>query len=185
MYLHHDKHYAGQVRGVNKALDACGLVINSYEELARDIMPLVGTISRPIECPISWPSLVRSVRNSGGGAYNHNLFWAILTPPSKSDVSDIGEALLNQIEATWGSLEDFKDTFSKAALSVFGSGWAWLVFDGSMLRIITTANQDNPLMSLDTFLCTDKFPGIAYDCKDLKEAGQCWDSFVVPAGNCL
>eukprot|EP01023_Acetabularia_acetabulum_P017738 TRINITY_DN188_c0_g1_i1.p3 TRINITY_DN188_c0_g1~~TRINITY_DN188_c0_g1_i1.p3 ORF type:complete len:140 (+),score=21.72 TRINITY_DN188_c0_g1_i1:461-880(+) len=79
----------------------------------------------------------------------------------------------------------FKETFTKAALSVFGSGWAWLVYDGEMLHILTTANQDNPFMKLDQFRCTNTNPGITTTCTQLAEDGKCWDSYVVPSGNCL
>eukprot|EP01025_Chloroclados_australasicus_P041116 TRINITY_DN4337_c0_g1_i1.p1 TRINITY_DN4337_c0_g1~~TRINITY_DN4337_c0_g1_i1.p1 ORF type:complete len:283 (-),score=32.60 TRINITY_DN4337_c0_g1_i1:224-1072(-) len=185
MYLHHDAHYAGQVRGVNNALDACGLNINSYERLATTILPLIGTGQAPSQCPGIWPTLVNTVRNAGGGAYNHQLFWSILTPGDSSSTDDIGEELIGAIESRWGDFESFQSEFDSACLSVFGSGWCWLVLDASGLEIVTTPNQDNPLMSLDIFECTDTPPSAQFTCEEQKGFGQCWENFMVPAGNCL
>ncbi len=86
-----------------------------------------------------------AVRNMGGGYYNHNLFWANLSP-APGEPSD---ALKNALDASFGSIAAFQEAFSKASSSVFGSGWTWLVLaDGGKLEIVSTANQDNPLMDV-------------------------------------
>jgi Fe-Mn family superoxide dismutase len=83
------------------------------------------------------------LRNNAGGYYNHKLFWELLSP----EKSEPNEALLKALETSFGSFESFKEAFSKAALSRFGSGWAWLCKkDDGSLEIISTGNQDNPLM---------------------------------------
>eukprot|EP01023_Acetabularia_acetabulum_P001586 TRINITY_DN10615_c0_g1_i5.p1 TRINITY_DN10615_c0_g1~~TRINITY_DN10615_c0_g1_i5.p1 ORF type:complete len:284 (+),score=53.54 TRINITY_DN10615_c0_g1_i5:110-961(+) len=185
MYLHHDKHYAGQVRGVNSALSECGLEINSYNSLASLVLPLIGTNTAPAACPDIWPNLVSRVKNSGGGAYNHNLFWSILSPKKMSRVKDISDGFMEQIDKKWGSFEAFQDDFTSASLSVFGSGWCWLVLGKNGLEIVTTANQDNPLMSLETLECTDIAPDAYFTCEEQKLYGKCQEQFMVPDGKCL
>lgn len=126
MEIHHTKHHAGYTDNLNKALEGVDTNNASIEEILREIdmsnMPL---------------------RNNAGGYYNHKLFWEILS----KDQTHISEKLQQAIDKNFGSFESFKETFSKAALSRFGSGWVWLCKkqDGS-LEITTTGNQDNPLM---------------------------------------
>jgi Fe-Mn family superoxide dismutase len=86
----------------------------------------------------------KAVRNNGGGYYNHSLFWNIMNPEGKGALSgELKEAIL----AAFGSFEDFKTAFSKAAATQFGSGWAWLcVHKGGKVEVCSTPNQDNPLM---------------------------------------
>jgi len=87
----------------------------------------------------------KAVRNNGGGFFNHSLFWSVMNPTNKGELS--GE-LKAAIEAEFGSVDGFKDAFSKAAATQFGSGWAWLcVHKGGKVEVCSTANQDNPLMS--------------------------------------
>jgi Fe-Mn family superoxide dismutase len=86
-----------------------------------------------------------AVRNNGGGHWNHSFFWQLLAPASGKQPS---ATLLKQIQADFGSLDTFKSEFAKAATSRFGSGWAWLTWNGSKLVISSTANQDNPLMDV-------------------------------------
>lgn len=86
----------------------------------------------------------KAVRNNGGGYYNHSLFWEVINPANKGELS--GE-LKNAINDAFGSFDGFKSAFSKSAATQFGSGWAWLcVKKGGELEVCSTANQDNPLM---------------------------------------
>ena len=128
MELHHSKHHQTYVDKLNGAIDqAPELQGKTVEELITD---LVGV-----------PESVRTiVRNHGGGHYNHTLFWQCLSPVSSKSPS--GE-LLGALETKYGSFQAFVDAFSASALGVFGSGWVWLMPD---LSIVTTPNQDSPLM---------------------------------------
>lgn len=129
MELHYTKHHQTYVDKLNAAVEqAPELQGKSLEELITHLDTA--------------PEAVRTaVRNHGGGHYNHTLFWQCLSP--KSDKSPSGE-LLSSLEAKYGSFQGFVDEFSTKALGVFGSGWAWLQPD---LSIVTTPNQDNPLMN--------------------------------------
>ena len=130
MEIHHDKHHGTYVTNLNNAL------ANSADLQSKSIEDLVKNLS-------SLPDAVRTaVRNNGGGHLNHSVFWTQLKPGG----SQPGGTLLQALDSTFGSLDSFKDAFSKAGLGRFGSGWAWLVIDGSgKLAITSTANQDNPL----------------------------------------
>lgn len=128
MEIHHDKHHGTYTSNLNAALQGSPLEGKSIEDVLKNIS------AQPV-----------AVRNNGGGYYNHNLFWEIMTPGgAKQPEGD----LLKSIEATFGSYQGFKDAFTKAALTRFGSGWAWLVKQGESLVISSTPNQDNPLMDL-------------------------------------
>lgn len=129
MELHYTKHHQTYVDKLNAAIDqARELQEKSLEELLTQLDKA--------------PEAVRTaVRNHGGGHYNHTLFWQCLSPNSGQNPS--GE-LREALEAKYGSFQGFVDEFSVKALGVFGSGWAWLMPD---MSVITTANQDNPLMS--------------------------------------
>ena len=125
MEIHHSRHHKAYVDNLNKAV---GTSTKSIEEL-------LATIStQPV-----------AVRNNGGGHWNHSFFWQLLAPATGKQPSAL---LLKQIQADFGSLEAFKVEFAKAATSRFGSGWAWLTWNGSKLVISSTANQDNPLMDV-------------------------------------
>ncbi len=125
MEIHHDKHHAAYTTNLNAAIEGTDLEGLSIEDI------LVKGIDKP------------AVRNNGGGFYNHNLFWQIMAPNAGGAPSgDLAAA----IDSTFGSFEAFKDEFSKAAATRFGSGWAWLCVQGGQLSICSTANQDNPLM---------------------------------------
>jgi len=128
MTIHHDKHHAGYVNNLNKALEA-------HPELAeKSVAELLADLN-------SLPEDVRTaIRNNGGGHWNHSFFWPLL----KKDVPAKG-ALVDAITAQWGSLDAFKEAFAKSAATRFGSGWAWLVKVGDKLAITSTANQDCPL----------------------------------------
>lgn len=133
MYIHYNNHHAAYARNLNASLE-------KYPKLQKkDIQYLLKNIS-------SMPSeeLQISIRNNGGGYYNHNLFWSMLAPAGTARIS---EKFMGVIEANFGSFHEFKSAFEKEALSRFGSGWVWLIKDKQgNLRIMSTPNQDNPLM---------------------------------------
>ena len=131
MRIHHDKHHAAYVNNLNAALEkAPELQGKSIEELIADLS--------------SVPEEIRTaVRNNGGGHANHTMFWEIMGPNGGGQPTG---ALADAINAAFGSLESFKEQFAKAGVGRFGSGWAWLVADGGKLEIVSTPNQDSPLM---------------------------------------
>jgi Fe-Mn family superoxide dismutase len=131
MEIHHGKHHATYVAKLNAALE-------KHPELAQksveDLLKSLDTL----------PSEVRTaVRNHGGGHFNHSLFWKIMAPGAGGSPSG---ALAAAIDTAFNGLAGFRDQFSNAAANLFGSGWAWLVVDGSKkLSIVTTPNQDSPI----------------------------------------
>tara|TARA_B100001179_G_C18593492_1_gene405904 strand:+ start:1186 stop:1806 length:621 start_codon:yes stop_codon:yes gene_type:complete len=126
MEIHHQKHHGGYVKKLNQACVDNNLDCERIEDL----------FERMSELP-------DEVRNNAGGHYNHTIFWSLLDDNMSAPDGD----LLSQINEAFGNLENFKAEFTKAALEVFGSGWAWLVaHDDNTLEIVTTKNQDNPLM---------------------------------------
>ncbi|VAW20120.1 Superoxide dismutase [Mn] [hydrothermal vent metagenome] len=128
MEIHHTKHHAAYTNNLNNAVRGTGLE-------GKDIEELFAQVSKH-------PT---AVRNNGGGFYNHNLYWEIMTPGGPESPEG---GLLSAINKSFGSVGNFKDTFAKAALTRFGSGWAWLVKNDSGLVISSTPNQDNPLMDI-------------------------------------
>jgi Fe-Mn family superoxide dismutase len=131
MHFHHDKHLKTYVDNLNKSLENYPCYQKwSLKELVKYYKRLPMQLQTPI-------------KNNAGGVYNHNLFFELLSPESKLDMSS---NLVKRIEKDFGSFENFKNQFKNIALSVFGSGYAWLVKDmHGKLSIITTANQDTPL----------------------------------------
>ncbi|HLN72423.1 MAG: superoxide dismutase [Methylococcaceae bacterium] len=128
MEIHHDKHHGAYTSNLNAAVQGTDLEGKSIEQILKNIS------AHPV-----------AVRNNGGGFYNHNFFWEIMTPGgAKQPEGDLQKAM----DATFGSYQNFKEAFTKAALTRFGSGWAWLVKQGESLVISSTPNQDNPLMDL-------------------------------------
>lgn len=126
MEIHHGKHHAAYTNNLNAAIAGTELEGKSIE----DIMKLCK--DKP------------AVRNNGGGYYNHNLFWEIMSPNGGGNPSgDLAQA----INDAFGTFENFKDEFSKAAATRFGSGWAWLCVTNGKLDVCSTPNQDNPLMA--------------------------------------
>tara|TARA_B100001093_G_scaffold504320_1_gene559990 strand:- start:31021 stop:31626 length:606 start_codon:yes stop_codon:yes gene_type:complete len=126
MEIHHSKHHAGYTAKLNAAVLGSALENQDIEELLSNL-DMSNT----------------ALRNNGGGYFNHNLFWEILSP----EATEMSAELSAAINASFGSLDDFKVAFSNAAATRFGSGWAWLcVHHGGKLEICSTANQDNPLM---------------------------------------
>ncbi len=130
MNIHHTKHHQAYITNLNAALDKHPELANkSLEDLLSDLNAV--------------PEDIRmAVRNHGGGTWNHNLFWEIMGP--KMGGSPSGE-LTKALEGSFGSFDAFKEEFTKAATTRFGSGWAWLVQKGDGLAIVSTANQDTPL----------------------------------------
>ncbi len=132
MELHHDKHHGGYVANLNKALE------KAPEFFDWDIHDILRNINQVPE------SIRTNVRNNGGGHANHALFWQILAPGGAKSPSG---KLASEINLTFGSFDSFVEKLSNAAISQFGSGWGWLVVDGSgKLQVYTTPNQDSPLM---------------------------------------
>lgn len=132
MQIHHDGHHAAYVNNLNKALESAP---EFYEWSIERILRNINTIPESIRT---------AVRNNGGGHANHSMFWEILAPGGAKSPAG---SLLAEIERTFMSLDGFKDKFSTAAATRFGSGWAWLVVDNDKkLQVYSTANQDSPLM---------------------------------------
>ena len=132
MGIHHDKHHAAYTSNLNKAVE-------SHPELAgKSIAELLSSLD-------DLPSSIRTaVQNNGGGFANHSLFWSIMSPDGGGAPS--GE-LAGAIDEAFGSFDSFKETFTKAGMTRFGSGWAWLYVDASgKLAVTSTPNQDTPLM---------------------------------------
>jgi superoxide dismutase, Fe-Mn family len=131
MEIHHDKHHGTYVTNVNKAIAGkADLEKKSVEDLIRNLSVV--------------PEDVRGVvRNNGGGHANHSMFWKILAPKAGGLPSG---KLGDDLKGAFGSFDAFKEKFEGAGLSRFGSGWVWLVVNGGKLEIVSTANQDNPLM---------------------------------------
>jgi superoxide dismutase, Fe-Mn family len=142
MEIHHGKHHNAYVTNLNKALESApNLASKTVEEL------LANT------CAIVPDAIKTAVRNNGGGHINHSMFWQILAPGAGG--APVGN-LAAAIASTFGSFDAFKEKFSAAATTRFGSGWAWLVKTGSAIDVYSTANQDSPVME-------GKFPVIGLD----------------------
>ena len=127
MEIHHSKHHNGYTTKLNGAIEGTDLAGNSIEDILNGLDMSNG-----------------AVRNNGGGFYNHRLFWTVMSPNGGGEpTGEVATAISN----AFGSFEEFKNAFSKAAATQFGSGWAWLcVKKGGELDVCGTPNQDNPLM---------------------------------------
>ena len=128
MEIHHSKHHQAYTNNLNAAVDNTELAGKSIEEIFSNVSKLA-------------PAL----RNNGGGFYNHNLYWDVMTPGGPAGPEG---KLLESINGSFGSFDLFKEAFTKAAVTRFGSGWAWLVQKGDNLIVTSTPNQDNPLMDV-------------------------------------
>ena len=127
MEIHHSKHHAGYTNNLNNAIAGTDLEGKTIEDILNNL-----------------EMTNAAVRNNGGGFYNHDLFWKIMLPNGGGEPT--GE-VTSAINSAFGSYENFKDVFSKAAATRFGSGWAWLcVHKGGKVEVCSTPNQDNPLM---------------------------------------
>jgi Fe-Mn family superoxide dismutase len=126
MEIHHGKHHAAYVSKLNGAIEGTEMEGKSIDDLMQNHTDNA------------------AVRNNGGGHFNHTLFWSVMSPNSGGEPSG---ALADAIKEAFGSFEDFKTSFSNAAATRFGSGWAWLcVHPGGKVDVCSTANQDNPTM---------------------------------------
>jgi len=133
MEIHHGKHHAAYVKNLNTALEG-------KEDLsAQALEALLANLSK-----VEDKALQTTLRNNGGGHWNHAFFWETLSPADKSGKPS-GQ-LSKAIESSFGSMDAFKTAFSEAATKRFGSGWAWLVLKDGKLLVTSTPNQDNPLM---------------------------------------
>tara|TARA_Y100000588_G_scaffold2602_1_gene3609 strand:- start:699 stop:1301 length:603 start_codon:yes stop_codon:yes gene_type:complete len=126
MEIHYSKHHNGYTNNLNNALDNANISNQTIEEI------LTGLDMNNM-----------AIRNNAGGYYNHCLFWEILNP---NDKQDLGGDLQTAINSSFDSFDNFKEQFSKAAATRFGSGWAWLCVKEGRLEICSSANQDNPMM---------------------------------------
>ena len=132
MEIHHGKHHQTYVNNLNAALDGQPeLLGKSVDELISDLAALP-------------EDKVNAVRNNGGGHSNHTFFWEVMSPTGGGSPNG---SLLDAIASTFGSFDNFKETFAKAALTRFGSGWAWLIKKKESLEVVSTPNQDSPLMN--------------------------------------
>ena len=134
MEIHHTKHHQGYTNKVNAALEGTSLEGKDIEEVLSNISSLPADKQQ-------------AVINNGGGFANHSLFWTVLSPNGGGTPS--GD-LASAIDSAFGSFDAFKEEFSNAAGTRFGSGWAWLVVDGGELKVTSTANQDSPIMDGQT-----------------------------------
>ncbi|MCH7526146.1 MAG: superoxide dismutase [Planctomycetes bacterium] len=133
MRIHHGKHHNAYVTKLNDALAGTGLESKPLGELLADL----GSV----------PEAKRTaVRNNGGGHFNHSLFWPIMASPQQGGGGQPSGALADAISTAFGSLDSFKETLANAAVTRFGSGWAWLGVESRTLCVCSTPNQDNPLM---------------------------------------
>ena len=134
MEIHHGKHHAAYVNNLNAAIqkhpDLDGKPVH---ELLQNNMAIVPE------------DIKTAVRNNGGGHHNHSLFWEIMNPAGKQGTTPIGN-LASAINSTFQSFDNFKQQVTTAGTGRFGSGWAWLVKRGQKLEVISTANQDSPIM---------------------------------------
>ena len=131
MEIHHDKHHGAYVTNLNKALEGHPELQNLSAE---ELLARIGKV----------PEAVRTaVRNNGGGHLNHSMFWKVM---KKGGGGEPSGDLAGAIRGAFGNFGDFRKTFTQAAMSRFGSGWAWLLIRGGQLTVESTANQDNPVM---------------------------------------
>jgi Fe-Mn family superoxide dismutase len=136
MKVHHDKHHQAYVDKANAALEGTEWADKDVEEVLTNLSSLPDDKQGP-------------VRNNAGGHYNHSLFWQMLSPDGGGEP---GGELGSAIAEKFGSFDDFKSEFKEAGIGQFGSGWAWLVHDGSGLAVAKTPNQDSPISSGQTAL---------------------------------
>jgi Fe-Mn family superoxide dismutase len=132
MEIHHGKHHNAYITNLNKALESAPELAGfTIEQLLAD------------NCAAVPEGIRTAVRNNGGGHYNHSMFWQIMGPGAGGEPTG---ALADAINASFGSFSAFKEKFQAAGATRFGSGWAWLVGSGSQLQIVSTPNQDSPVM---------------------------------------
>jgi Fe-Mn family superoxide dismutase len=129
MKVHHDKHHQAYVDKANAALEGTDWADKDVEEVLKNLQSLPDEVQKP-------------VRNNGGGHYNHSLFWQMMSPDGGGEPEgDLATAITD----AFGDFETFQGEFKDAGVNQFGSGWSWLVHDGSGLAVVSTANQDSPV----------------------------------------
>jgi Fe-Mn family superoxide dismutase len=129
MKVHHDKHHQAYVDKANAALEGTEWADKDVEEVLKNLSSLPEGKQKP-------------VRNNGGGHYNHSLFWQMMSPDGGGEPEgDLATAITD----AFGDFESFQGQFKDAGVNQFGSGWSWLVHDGSGLAVVSTANQDSPV----------------------------------------
>jgi len=133
MEIHHGKHHAAYIKNLNTALDG------KADLAAHSLDDLMANLSK-----VEDKALQNTLRNNGGGHWNHAFFWETLAPADKSGKPSA--ELAKAIDASFGSMDTFKTTFGEAATKRFGSGWAWLILKDGKVAVTSTPNQDNPLM---------------------------------------
>ncbi len=134
MRVHHDKHHQAYVDNANKALEGTEWADRPVEEILSNLDQLPADKQTP-------------VRNNAGGHANHSLFWAIMSPDAAAGgTKEPGGALGEAISSTFGGLEELKTQVNDAGVKRFGSGWTWLIYEGTRLAVVSTPNQDTPLM---------------------------------------
>jgi Fe-Mn family superoxide dismutase len=129
MHLHHDKHHQAYVTNANNALEGTDWADRPVEEVLQNLNQIADDKRN-------------AVRNNAGGHYNHSLFWVWMSPDGGGEPD--GE-LRGAIDSAFGSFDEFKNRMKAAGVGQFGSGWAWLVHDGSGLAVVSTPNQDSPI----------------------------------------
>jgi superoxide dismutase, Fe-Mn family len=132
MEIHYTKHHATYVKNVNEAIGTEKIIVDNEDAL-------LGNVSK-------YPA---KIRNNAGGVWNHNFFWMVMKPATENNLPS--GKLAEALNASFGSFEKFKEQFTQAAMTRFGSGWAWLVSNSGKLAIGSTPNQDNPLMDVSDF----------------------------------
>ncbi|KOY84969.1 superoxide dismutase [bacterium 336/3] len=140
MNIHYGKHHVAYITNLNNAVAGTDAENLSIEEICKNIS-----------------KYSPAVRNNGGGHFNHTLFWEIMGPNAGGvPTGELGDAIVKK----FGSFDTFKEEFSKAAMTRFGSGWAWLCVENGELKICSTANQDNPLMDIEGVRCGTPILGL-------------------------
>lgn len=129
MEIHYGKHHAAYIKNVNDAIATEKITFATEQEFFSNTSKLSA-----------------KARNNGGGAWNHNFFWQVMKPGSGAPPSG---KVADAIQGAFGSVDKFKELFTQAAMTRFGSGWAWLVKDGTTLKVGSTPNQDNPMMDIN------------------------------------
>src|SRR5579872_3786027 len=129
-HLHHDAHHAAYVKNLNAALE------KHSDWQSKTIEEILVSLDKLPE------DIKTTVRNNGGGHFNHSMFWKMMAP--KKGQAPQG-TLLDKIQSSFGDFENFKKEFSQSAVKIFGSGWQWLVWDNGQLKLMSTPNQDSPI----------------------------------------
>jgi superoxide dismutase, Fe-Mn family len=133
MEIHHGKHHAAYIKNLNDAIAA-----NDYLK-GKTVEAIVGGLTA-----VKDEAVRTTLRNNGGGHWNHTFFWEVMAPAGKG--GEAGDDLAAAIKDSFGSMDDMKKAFNEAATKRFGSGWAWLIVQDKKLKVVSTPNQDNPLM---------------------------------------